>query len=117
MKALTNKTIYACDHCGKKYIAANQCKYHEAHKCWENPNNKHKCFFGNGCKNLVKGTREFSEVHYCETVYNYDTFFCRVSEQEMYSYRLSNRMPIYQWCDGERMPLECEHYEENDLPY
>ena len=117
MKTITNVTLYACDHCGKRFHTKRAHDYHEAHKCKKNPNNQHMCFgFGgyNDCKHLDKndGVVVFNDG---EIECSHKTFTCKISGKDMFTYRLSDRRRASTHINGIRMPIECEFYEKREL--
>lgn len=111
MKILTNRTLYACSFCGKKYQSSSACLYHEEHKCHANPNNQHICF--ETCKHLERIESSTTEYGYtgAETEMKFKTFRCKKHDQEMYSFRLSKRHFLKPFIGGIRMPLDCSDYE------
>ena len=57
-------TIYACEHCGRKYTMSHYCKKHEA-KCYKNPErvgipNPHPEYLEQGVANFVVAIGEHS---------------------------------------------------------
>jgi hypothetical protein len=114
MKTINNVTLYACDHCGKRFQTKYAHDYHEAHKCRKNPNNQHKCFEGNlDCQHLetIKDEYDINEEGfqlYCKR------FYCKAINRQMYTYRLSDRHYIKPNIEGVRMPTQCELYEKRE---
>ena len=107
MKIITNKTLYQCEHCGKKYQHKGHALKHEGY-CSKNPYNNHKCF--NGCMHLQK-------QHYGNGS-NYD-FFCNVHKEKMFSFvaERKNFMERNWWDDNTvRMPLSCEDFQPTFIP-
>jgi len=104
------KEVYFCEYCNKLYQVKSACIKHEPH-CKENPKNKHKCF--QFCKHL-KRTKGYTGT--CD---GYDTyvvpteFLCEKKDCTMWSY-IAERRDI-DHCADERMPLECDCYEEFDF--
>lgn len=111
MKILPNRTLYACDHCGKRLQSKTACLFHEDHKCFENPNNQHICF--ESCKFLEKIEKYETEYGYngSEIEIKINTFHCKKHDQEMYSYRLNKKSFLKPFIGGVRMPLDCKDYE------
>lgn len=111
MKELKNRTLYACDHCGKRYQTKRGCLYHEQYKCIKNPNNQHKCF--ENCKHLVRETKTETNYDYLggEHEWSYNTFLCAITDEQMHTFRLSEKHNLYYVLNSVRMPLECDNYE------
>lgn len=96
-------STYHCDYCKEYYLRKSACERHETY-CRLNPNNRHKCF--QGCIHLKRWKDEQGHT----------VFTCNKLDKDMYSYILERRinsgisfetfMP-----DAERMPLECEHFD------
>lgn len=111
MKIIPNRTLYACDHCGKRYQIKSACLYHEQHKCYRNPNNQHICF--DNCKFFKQIEEETTQSNYdgSEYQFKYKTFWCEKHHQEMYSYRINDKHFLKPFIGGVRMPLDCSKYE------
>ena len=110
MKELTNTTIYACEFCSKWYKRKHHCLHHEAHRCFQNPNNQHKCL--EGCKHLqVFNKTEYWVDFAGEHEFTHKDFKCAKYDVEMYTYRLHPNMKVYQFINSIRMPLKCHLYE------
>jgi hypothetical protein len=113
MKEIKGRTLYACDFCGKRFQMKHHCLYHEVHKCFKNPENRHKCLENGGCRNLERKYKKTTEYNYDKSEYefNFTTFECAVTGIEMYTYRLKDKLrPVI---GGTRMPLQCDNYKEN----
>jgi len=112
MKELTNTTIYACEFCGKWYKRKHHCLHHETYRCYQNPNNQHKCL--EGCKHLqvLEETEYWYDYSGNENEFKYKTFKCALSDEEMYTYRLTPNMKLKQFVGGKRMPIKCYFYEK-----
>ena len=117
MKEIPNITLYACDHCGKKYQRKHHCAHHEQYMCRKNPNNQHACFCGADCDHLKREKETEYLYHYngSEAEMNYTTFRCAKTDEEMYTYRMHERRALYQFVSGKRMPIKCKHFECKDI--
>lgn len=105
MRVVENKTIYRCEHgnCKKYLLTESAMRRHEIH-CKHNPKNQHACF--KWCKHLLKEKEE-------GTTY----FYCKKTRKTMWSYKIEKSVSFHEAVYGidERMPTECEHYEEIPL--
>ena len=106
------RTVYICEHCGKKMFGASAMSVHEKF-CRQNPNNLHKCF--QYCQHLKKtgGEKRYDYEHdgFCKR--NPISFTCSLLKKELYSYKLENkqRFQIKNILKNkERMPLVCDGY-------
>ena len=108
MKTIENVTLYACDHCGKKYQRQHACQNHEQW-CSKNSNNKHQCF---NCVHLSKeqewgnqspdDTEPRGKVHfYCDSE--------QCSSNLLYSFK-AEKIKHDDVLIGDRMPLVCAHF-------
>jgi hypothetical protein len=86
-------------------------KHHaERHEkyCKKNPLNNHRCF--QRCQHLIKDS-DYLEDGNGNRYGTCTIFTCDITGKDMYSYKAEKS--LYIECDGERMPLECEHYQGN----
>lgn len=99
------RIIYSCDHCKKMYKREHAAIRHEKY-CNKNPANFHACF---GCEHL-KVDRENLDGGIFDRI-SVKTFKCAKLDKELHSFKAEK---INHSCLGstERMPLECEHYED-----
>lgn len=106
----TEVKCWACKFCGKLYKqrAHHHCAKHEKF-CPKNPQNDHPCF--KNCKHLVSGHENVIDHYTGETITSERTFHCAVTRDEMHSY-IAERINHPCVESTTRMPLECEHYEE-----
>ena len=90
---------YICEFCNKYYIRKHFAEKHDK-ACPKNPENKHACFFGSDCANLVKANRlEDPKFH------------CKTRNVDLYTYRAENSSVMdYMSDDAEKMPFECNSY-------
>jgi hypothetical protein len=99
-------TVYICEHCRKLYQIKRFIEPHEKF-CKKNPANKHKCF--ELCKYL-KRTKDYDEWEHGGI--EYTVFTCEKTGKEMYSFIAERKGLIDKgYISGERMPLECEGYQ------
>jgi len=100
------RKMYFCEYCRKHYIHPGHAKRHEKF-CKKNPNNKHKCFW---CKHLLYEKGYWDCYDGDMGVFCQGVFTCKKTEKEMFSYKAEKSQYIA--LDGERMPLECEDFED-----
>lgn len=101
-----NVTLYICEHCRKAYQSDRYIERHEKY-CKKNPANDHKCF--QMCKHL-KRSRDYDEHEYGGV--EYTVFICEKTGEEMYSYIAEKKRLVEKgYINGDRMPLECKHYD------
>lgn len=101
------RNTYNCEYCNKLYVMKHHAERHEKY-CKKNPANQHRCF--QRCEHLIKSI-DYLEDEYGDRYGTVATFTCAITDKEMYSYKAEKSMYIE--CDGERMPLECNHYQGN----
>lgn len=113
MKIIEGK-IYTCDFCGKRQFRQCDMTKHEKW-CKENPNNMHKCF--QYCKHLVKGKEDYNGGGNDEWQPQRTTFTCALLNKQMFSFK-AERRGITKHLDGvERMPLQCDKYDDTNPMY
>jgi hypothetical protein len=103
--------IYRCDFCNKPMFGAGAMSRHEKW-CKNNPQNAHKCF--EFCKHLEK-TTVYEDEDCAEFIRHAITqMTCKKRNVKMYSFKFEkNTSKPKNALDGlERMPLECELFEE-----
>ena len=112
MNEIKNVTLYACDHCGKKYQRRHHCVHHEQYMCAKNPNNQHACFSVSECGYLKREKKEESLYNYdgSESLMSFTTFICTKTGEEVHTYRMHEKRALWQFINGKRMPIECEHF-------
>ncbi len=105
---IEQKTVYICEHCNRKMLGKGAMSRHEKF-CNLAPNNLHKCF--QYCKHLKK--TEFIDNSYNGT-FKKTTMLCEKRNVKMYSYKFekNTNKPINALKFLERMPLECNLYED-----
>lgn len=121
MIEIPNVTLYACSHCGRKFMRKHLAVYHEQHKCQKNPNNDHICFEGHGCKFLEKQDCIVGEDDFGNEYTSGTNFYCTKHDgQELFTYRQSKRKRFFLEnisADALRMPIDCADYIEADIPF
>lgn len=111
---LEKVTRYQCSHCKKEYKLERFCIAHEV-MCSKNPENHHACW---GCKHLQKRTEtywfeyQFGMGDYSKDL---DTFKCLAKDQELCTYKCSERHPAISEDGAELMPKECDLKEDGQM--
>ncbi len=91
--------IYECEFCKKYYKRKYFCEKHEI-RCYNNPNNFHKCY---DCIHL-EVDRELYDNYFVKT------FYCKHKKQYMHTFK-AEYMGFAEKLGTIRMPLECDSYE------
>ena len=78
MRALKDRTIYQCEHCGKVSLNAGAMTHHER-SCHSNPKNQPKCW--EWCKHYSDTGEKHKVVKLCGGGYGYDGDY-----EEQYEY-------------------------------
>ena len=112
MKTISNRTIYRCDHCSKHRLTKQAAARHELF-CRHNPENKHKCF---GCEHLVhtEAAAAISPTGQIQFA-GRQSFTCAKKGVDMYTYVAERRNIVEKLGNVERMPIECDDYEPEDI--
>lgn len=79
-----------------------------------NPANQHKCF--QYCKHLVKGKEDYDGGYDTDFTPQRTTFTCALLNKQMHSFK-AERRNIVKHLNTERMPLQCDSYEDTNPLY
>lgn len=103
------KTIYVCDHCGKKYFVKWACEKHEK-ACFYNPENSRPC---STCSNLTKKTTLVDGYNGNDR--QVSLFYCKVKKIFLYPPQVEIKgNAFFPEEDNYPMPKECD-VKENSL--
>jgi hypothetical protein len=107
MKTIERK-VYYCEHCKYKSLSASHTSKHEKY-CLSNPLNAHKCF--QMCVHLER-TKVACGYNSDGYPISKTEFTCAETGKKLYSALAEKKGIVHLIKDAERMPLECELYEE-----
>jgi hypothetical protein len=110
---IQQETIFRCEFCNKPMFGKGAMVRHEKY-CKMNPHNAHKCF--EFCKYLQKTSNfEYDEEKGCRT--GCTEMLCTKRNVKMYSFKFEKNIykPANSLDGLERMPLECDLYEDSHI--
>jgi len=110
----SQKTVYQCDHCNKKYFVKSACEKHEQW-CHKNPENKKACSDCKFCKTTT--VEHHSDSYFGQNTQMVPIVYCQVKLHYLIplsSQRKGNAYLMEDLGDGDienlPMPKECDKY-------